>query len=195
MSKRQYSDGNFKLKPPTPIHCSTHMPLEQKLHSSSAVHAGFVTVSFHTSYAASTLQESGLQAAWSHVPGFPLSADEATNLSGWACCCHTKNNPYCWWMEAPHRHMQEHEALLSFPVAEQASKGLCVSHLLPTSAKKDWSWVFHVPRQVLHHHMLFQTLQAFSDFSPFFSFTGQTIQPQACSRVHTRMGITVLCSQ
>lgn len=131
----------------------------------------------------------------SHVPGFPLSADEAANLSGWACCCHTKNNPYYWWMEAPHRHMQEHEALLSFPVAEQASKGLCVSHLLSTSAKKDWSWVFHVPRQVLHHHMLFQTLQAFSDFSPFFSFTGQTIQPQACSRVHTRMGITVLCSQ
>lgn len=96
------------------------------------------------------------------IPGIPLTANEAADLWGWVCCCHSKNNPYCRWMEAPHRHMQKHEAPLSFPAAQQASKDLCVSHLPSTSAKKYWNCIFYVPRQVLHHDALEQTLQAFS---------------------------------
>jgi len=84
-------------------------------------------------------ESAGCRLSEKHGPGNPPRTDKATDLGGWAGCGHTKEkNPYSWWKASTScSDLPRHWVLLSFsfPIAEQASKGLCVSCLIDAVLK------------------------------------------------------------
>lgn len=133
---------NFRRKPPTSIHSSTHSParfVQLKCCHDRTCHN---LCSFHTSYTALIPPwAEGCRLAENPAPRNCLRKDKAPALVGWAGCCHTKKkNQYCWWKASTSCSALPRQWLVlsfSFPVAEQASKGSSDSQQL-------WSRVKHL---------------------------------------------------